>query len=135
VPTAGVDGTLEWQGMDPGMWSIAARTADGRFGVASGIRIVEGAKPVELLIDVAPGGSLEISYEGKEKQAVVGLLLDGVRVGFGKSVKPGEVVTVPAPAGAVTLEIRIGDGREPRMKVVQLGAGETKVITLSDENG
>ncbi len=129
------DGTLAWRGLEAGTWGISARTADGRFGVASGIRVVGGTEPGAVQIDVSPGGVLQILYEGKAPFARVGLKLDGLWIDWGKNVRPGEVVRMGSPAGAVTLEIRIGAGGEPKSKVVQLGPGETKVIALNDEDG
>jgi hypothetical protein len=56
----------------------------------------------------------------------------GVSVGWGEKLTPGAAVTRLAPAGTLSLVLRIEGGPELSTRTVELGVSEEKEIVFRD---
>ncbi len=129
------DGTFESRAIDAGSYTLLAFTTDGRFAVRTGIGVTAGVATMDISLAVAPGGKLNLALEGWNWAVDVRVTQFGVPVGE-ESVKlaPGGTALVPAPAGKLVLEIRSDPGSRPRLKTVELKAGETRDVVIKRED-
>jgi hypothetical protein len=128
------DGSLREDGLDPGHYAIAASTTDGRFAVCSGVEVVAGAAPADVELALQPGGTVRLSYAGARPFVTAVITVKGVPLSFPEPLRKGETKELLAPAGSLVLEVWWQDGGPPHLKPIELGAGETKLIALTDED-
>jgi len=128
------NGTFSRGGFDAGIWSLSAMTADGRFAQQAHIEVGGGSDSGELVLALSPGGKLRLGYKGAEPQLRVTITAQGAAVNFSTGIEPGKFTDCLAPAGALVLEIRKAYDGPARTKAVDLKPGETKEITLTDED-
>jgi len=126
------DGTFARSGLEWGAYGLAARTNDGRFGIAAGIQVKEGAEPQEVSVALRPGGELVLRYEGHRAQVRVVVLSDGVPFDWPRDLESGKPWELLAPAGSLQIECRAERVSEPKVTDVHLGAGERKEVVLDD---
>jgi hypothetical protein len=128
------DGTSSEDGLDPGRYGIAASTTDGKFAVCSGVDVVAGAAPAEVELALQPGGTLRIGYAGARPYVRMVITVTGVPLGIPDPLRKGETKDFLAPAGSSVLELWWrGDG-PPHLKPIELEPGETKELTITDED-
>ena len=130
--TSHEDGTFEMEGLPSGLYGVSAGTVDGRFGVLRGVGVSAGAGTGELVVAVSPGGKLRLRYEGQRPEVECAVRFQGVFVGWGEKLKPGAAVTRFAPAGTLSLVLRIEGGPELSTRTVELGVSEEKEIVFRD---
>ncbi len=128
------DGVFSRAGFEPGRWSVTASSADGRFAQHAHIDVAPGSDSGELVFALSPGGKLHLGYKGAEPQVIVTITAQGAAVNFATGIEPGKFTDCLAPAGALVLEIRKAYDGPARTKAVELKPGETKEITLTDED-
>jgi len=128
------DGSFKRDGFEPGRYGITAMTADGRFGQQAGIDVGAGAESGDIVLTLRPGGKLRLVYKGAKPGLIVSARCGGVLVGFGASLEPGKSKDLLMPSGALVLELSTHFEEQPRLKRVDLKPGETKEITLTDED-
>lgn len=127
------DGSFDHPGLEPDLYGISARTADGRIGVLPDIAVLADAKSGDLVISVSLGGKLRLRYDGSKKAMLVEIMSRGVLVQFSEGIEPGQTVERRAPQGALVLNIRSEWMGPPRTMQLDLAAGETKEVVIHDE--
>jgi hypothetical protein len=132
---SGKDGSFESSALNAGTYTLNAFTRDGRFAVRTGVGVAAGVETRDILLAVAPGGTLKLRLEGLEWSVDVRVTQDGVAVNE-KSVDlaPGRTALVRAPAGKLVLEIRSDPGAKPILKNVELKAGETRDVVIRHDD-
>jgi hypothetical protein len=128
------DGSFDIRGLVAGRYGLSALTADGRFALQSGVEVAVGAQTSGIQLSLAPGGKLALHYTGAQPRLFVTVTHAGVPVHFGEQLAPGGRVTVLAPAGTLRLELRTDPLGAARTRELELEAGETKEIALTDED-
>jgi len=128
------NGSFSRGGFDAGMWSVTAMTADGRFAQQAHIEVGGGSDTGELVLTLSPGGRLKLGYKGADPQVRVTITAQSAAVNFGMGIGRGKFTECLAPAGALVLEIRKTYEGPARTRAVDLKPGETKEITLTDED-
>lgn len=126
------DGTFVLPGLGAGRYGLAAMTADGRFGLQTGIEVVAGGATNGIVLTLVPGGRLALHYTGAQPQLFVSVTHGGAPVHFGEQLAPGGRVTLLAPAGDVVLELRSDPFGAPRRLPLRLAAGETQTLEFGD---
>jgi len=126
------DGSFAKDGLEPGIYGLAARTDDGRFGILPGVSVTAESEVTNLLISVSPGGKVRLQYEGSKPQVFVMVITKGVPVGWATSVEAGKPFLVSAPAGSVTLGVSDAFKEKPREQQIEIVVGETKDFVLRD---
>jgi hypothetical protein len=128
------DGSFRHAGFDPGRYGITAMTTDGRFAQQAGVDVGAGAESGDIVLALKPGGKLRLVYKGAKPSLFVGISCGGVPIGFGDSLEAGKPKVQLAPAGSLVLELRAEYNAPARTKTLELQPGETKEITLTDED-
>jgi protocatechuate 3,4-dioxygenase beta subunit len=127
--TGSRDGEVNLQGLLPGTYTLTAETADGRVGVVGGLR-VEAGLAADVRIEVSPGATLELVYEGGADSARASLHR-GESTARWTSFERGKLERLTVVPGAI--EIRWGEAGEldlRRRAAVTLEAGETRRVVL-----
>jgi hypothetical protein len=128
------DGTFERSGIEPGLWSVTATTGDGRFAQQAHLEVAANSDTGELVFSLSPGGKLQLSYGGSKPQLFVTIQSNGASIAFPDWVKSGASIQHLAPAGSLLLQIRSEQDGPARAKAIELKAGETKDVVLTDED-
>jgi hypothetical protein len=109
-------------------------SADGRFGLVRGIGVTLGQTHPDVLIQVSQGGTLRLKYTGSQETVWGHIALDGVAVGETGPIGRGSQRLLLMPAGSGVLTLSSKQTGFTRTKAVELKAGETKELTLTDED-
>jgi hypothetical protein len=128
------DGKFEHLGLLPGAYGLAAQTSDGRFGILPSVNVAANATAEGLTIRVSPGGKLRFRREGVGSDLVVTVTSQGVPVDFPEIVKTGSTLEKRAPSGPLVVQVRKDLKDTPKLKMVDLAAGETKEVVLHDDD-
>jgi protocatechuate 3,4-dioxygenase beta subunit len=128
------DGTFDAAGLAPGRWSVTAATADGKFAQHAHLEVGAGSDSGGLVFALSPGGKLRLGYKGEHPWLFVTITRDGAAVMLLTGVEREKFTEYMAPAGSLVLEIRKGYDGAARTRALELKAGETKEITLTDED-
>jgi hypothetical protein len=131
---SGDDGNFESPPCETGSYSISALTDDARWALVKGIDVTVGSVHPDVLLRVAAGGKLRLVYRGTKRELWVHVTLDGVRMPDNAWLDPGKPRTLRAPAGQLVLELRTREDAPAGTKAVELEAGETKEIEITDES-
>jgi hypothetical protein len=128
-------GVVDWQGLLPGSYDLAAKTDDGCFGVLVGIGVVAGEKGKEL-VSARSGRHAEDELRRSGSVRLVRTISSTGRAStWGRQVVRGQPLERAAPAGNITIEIHaIDDGAPTRKRVVHLNPGESKEIRLEADD-
>jgi len=126
------DGRFEIKGLVAGRYGLAAMSADGRFGLLSGVDVAAGKASDELVLALEPGGRLALHYTGAHPQLYVVATRGGVPVHFGAVLAPGGRATLLAPAGELVLELREDPLGPARKLPVSLARGATAELEIGD---
>jgi hypothetical protein len=123
------DGTFELDGLHDGSYCLAASTPDGRVGILRGLAIT-GASTVEgLRIEVEPGASVRIRYEGPRARQVFDVLFrDACTASEG--IAKGTEATLHAVAGDVVVRATTYPEREHLDLPLTLRVGETRDVVF-----
>jgi hypothetical protein len=128
------DGSFRHEGFEPGRYGITAMTPDGRFAQQAGVDVGPGVESGDIVLALKPGGKLRLVYKGAKPGLFARLSCGGVPIDFGDSLEPGKTKLQLAPAGSLVLELRAEYNGPARTRAIELKAGETKEITLTDED-
>lgn len=128
------DGSFSSSGFEAGKWSVIATTADGRFAQQAHLDVSAGSDTGELVFTLSPGGKLKLGYKGADPRVFVTICCQGAPIQFQSSLESGKSFDHLAPAGSLVLEIRKRYDGPARTKAVELKAGETKEVLLTDDD-
>ncbi|MBK7643221.1 MAG: hypothetical protein IPJ19_09245 [Planctomycetes bacterium] len=117
-----------------GTYSIGARTDDGRFGVVKGLSVAIGEAHTDVVLRLSPGGVARITYTGKREALWATVLLDGVATTEPVRIERNRPRRLAVPAGTSALALRAALDGPARTRRIELETGETKEITLTDED-
>ena len=113
-----------------GLHNLTAYTADGRFGIVRGLRVVSGSILEDVAIEVHPGARLVCRYDGDAEFASVKVMLGEVLIGFDSlrnRFQDKGTVTLTVPAG--TLDITFQSLDSPGItRTVVIAAGEEQEL-------
>ena len=111
-----------------------ATSSDGRFAIQSHIEVGADTDSGDLEFILSPGAKLRLTYKGSQPRLWVKILAQGALASSGLSVKTGQSLDCLAPAGSLVIETRVVYDGPARTKSVELKPGETREITLTDED-
>lgn len=126
---ADADGTFRFDGLEAGLYDVAARTADGRVGVATAIEVRAGEPPADARIATKPGARVRVRYDGPKSHVTVSVLQDGVVV-HADGVEKGTEHTFVAPAGPCVVRASQHPERVDTDLRVELAAGATRELVF-----
>lgn len=120
---------LEFTGLEPGTYSIAVTTDDGRCGGIESLVLAEREHRSDVEVEVEPGAMLSL----RNRDAVAALELEiwrgGVCFGLEGLARDGDI-SLRVPAGLVTVRARAGSGSLEYVVEVDLSAGSTRELVF-----
>jgi protocatechuate 3,4-dioxygenase beta subunit len=123
-------GGFQFEGVEPGVYSITARTRDGRTGTRGGIAVAPGERVDGVRVEVRPGAKLELAYDGPSRYAHCRMLCNGEPVLL-TSFERGTIESTIVPPGAIEIRWREHDAYEVvHTQRTSLAAGERKRVEL-----
>ncbi len=117
------------EGLEPGTYTLIARTADGLVGVAGGIVVEGGHETRGVEIQVASGARLSVTAEGQAEVVIVELWSRSLFLGR-HYLTPGEVWPELVPAGPITIQRVDAQGRKLQSEERVILSGESTAVTL-----
>lgn len=126
---AGDDGRFLFDGLEAGLYDVAARTAGGEVGVATAIEVAAGATPAEVRIEALPGARVRVRFDGPGPHVLVSVLAAGVTI-HADGVEKGTERTFVAPVGACVVRVTRFPEREELDLPLTLAAGETRDLVF-----
>ncbi|MBL8862573.1 MAG: carboxypeptidase regulatory-like domain-containing protein [Planctomycetes bacterium] len=126
---AGDDGRFSFDGLAAGLYDLAARTADGRIGLATAIEVVAGATRDAVRVETAPGARVRVRFTGPGAHVSVSVLAGGVTI-HADGVEQGTERTFAAPAGACLVRATRYPERIETDLPLTLAAGETRDLVF-----
>jgi hypothetical protein len=131
--TSSEDGTFRCDGLLPATYTLAAKTRDGRIGTRAGVAVEAGACTEDVRVEVAPGSTLGLRYEGAAKSVDCQILLDGIAIDWA-SLEGGRAQDVLVPPGAIEVRWRERDAPDvEHVEKIDVGAQERVELTLRVE--
>jgi hypothetical protein len=111
---------FRFDGMVPGVYDLVAVTNAGAIGVARGVLVEAGTKPVEVVVETEPGSRLRLTYEGSDEGAYFTLHSGEAMMG-GVNIRRGESATIPVLPGRVRIRDHSVDPPQDHEVVVKAG--------------
>ena len=118
----GDDGRFAFSGLEAGTYAVAARTADGRAGLARGLTLAPGARLDDVRVELAPAAHLALRRTHGPKQVTLELRLDEA-VLANDTLDAGVERQWFVPAGRVTVTLSSADTTLAE-RIVDARAGE-----------
>jgi hypothetical protein len=115
------------KGLNPGVYDLAATTADGRIGVLRGVVVEAELTARSVIIQVAPGARLRLKYEGSGDGRTISLYSERAYLGW-MSLNRGESITKTVPPGRIRICSSDRDQQEDREIVAVVGQEQTVVL-------
>ena len=125
---ASAAGRFLFEGLEPGAYSLAAQTQDGRCGMLTRFTLDAGQLVEGLRVEVEPGARLRLRAEGKEAGAFVAVYCGDVAI-MSDQIAPGSTAEQTVPGGKVRILTFVRDG-PPHEQTVELGVGETREVLV-----
>ena len=122
------DPTFRRDGLEPGTYTLIARSEDGEIALTTGVEIEAGQETRGIELVLEPGGRLALSFEAPEgpegiEHAMIELRRDGLLLVRG-AFPPGEVLRELLPAGPLTVRFLDAAGTLLLEEELVLEAGE-----------
>lgn len=109
--SVGDDTTFESSGLQPGTYSICARSSDGLVGLERDIALTAAGHLAQLEIQLVEGARLRIHYRGETEYAHFEIRSAGAVVAFG-SIQSGTSAVRQVPAGSLVVRSLRARGAE-----------------------
>ena len=117
------------EGLEPGTYTLIARTQDGLVGVAGGIVVEGGRETPAVDIHVAAGAQISVTAEGEAEFVIAELWSGSVFLGR-QYITRGEARPALVPPGAITIQRVDAEGRKLHSVERVILAGESVTVTL-----
>lgn len=127
------DGAFNLSNSEPGTFVIAATQADGRVGVLEDITLESGNALTDLVVRLAPGGRIRVTYDGADRYALVSVRRGRVLVGQ-SMLEAGTVQEFSAPLGRVTVNVDSEGRHKTAEKTVEVTSGATCDVAFDLES-
>jgi hypothetical protein len=127
------DGTFECRGLRAGTYNLAARSRDGRFALLRDIEVHAEEGVTGLVIPLVPGAKLRIRFEYSENEYARCRILCGDVYVNTLDLDRGVDSVERVPMGKLTLELTIGDEDHPRVRELEITAGEEKEVAFAGD--
>jgi RNA polymerase sigma-70 factor (ECF subfamily) len=116
----------------PGRYEVVARTDDGRIGMASGVTVRSGETTDGVVVPVARGGKLLLTYIGSGPDAHY-TLKQGTTVLAESYLRRGIQKTELLPSGRSSIRFTWIESAREFEREFELSAGEEKALAISDD--
>ncbi len=123
------NGVFEVSGLDKGLYSFAATTTNGRIGLLSSIDVPAGSTVDGLRIEVEPGATVRVRYEGPRPFTSFTLFAGEAAIG-GDGITKGTDHSFLAPAGRIVVRATHFPEREDFDFALTLTVGETRDVVF-----
>ena len=122
-------GEFELQGLEAGLYHLAADTERQEFALEANVAVAAGAPPSGVLLESWPGATIHLRYWGAQPYCWFRAKLDEAVVAA-EGIERGQLSTHVVPAGTIRVE-SYSEGRDvPEVHEVALAAGEEKELVL-----
>ncbi len=128
--TASRDGTIRFDGLPPGTYSISAKTRDGRIGIHRGVVVEAGTCAEGVRVQVAPGSKLVLRYEGAAENVSCRIASEGFTLEW-TSLYGDHPLTMIVPPGTIEVHwSEMGEEEEVVEHVEKIDVGVEKQVEL-----
>lgn len=122
-------GSFETGGLAAGLYDLCATTTNGRFGMLAGIEVSAAATVDGLRIEVEPGASVRVRYDGPREFVAIHVLAGGIIV-VSDGAEKGSAGTFTVPAGRIVVRATHPPKGENFDLPLTLEVGETRDIVF-----
>lgn len=128
LASIGDEGAFRFSGLEPGTYTVVARTPDGRAGYVADVAIAtEGARD-DLRIELSPAARLQLRRSGGPERASIAIRIADAIV-FTEELPRGVQRELFVPAAALSVSLTIG-AEPPRVRTVETRAGATAEVVF-----
>ena len=122
-------GAFLFQGLEPGLYHVAASTDGEGFAMQRDVAVAPGSEAPGVVLEAEPGARLLVRYEGSQRFANFRAKLGEVVVA-GDGIERGASSTQVVPAGTLRVECQWPGLESPEVHEVTLAVGEEKKLVF-----
>jgi hypothetical protein len=122
-------GEFEFQGLEAGLYHLAADTEGQGFALETNLSVATGAPASDILLESWPGATLRLRHWGAQPYCWFRAKL-GEAVVAAEAIERGQMSTHIVPPGTIRVECYSEGCDVPEVHEVALAVGEEKEIVL-----
>jgi hypothetical protein len=122
-------GEFELKSVAAGRYALAATSNTRTVALLDPVVVAEGSGPVDVVLQLSPGGMVSVAYVGLERMGDVSVLKDGVEYSSGKMERSSPNLLF-APPGKVNVRLRIEDTGRVLERTVDVAPGPPTKVTF-----
>jgi hypothetical protein len=125
-------GAFLFQGLEPGLYHVAASTDGEGFALQRDVAVALGSEAPGVVLQAEPGARLLVRYEGSQRFANFRAKLGEVVVA-GDGIERGAMSTHVVPAGTIRVECSWPGLESPEVHEVSLAVGEERELVFGKD--